>query len=455
MLARMKCVFAALRRPTHHRFSPHQAPSQPLSRQRTPTAPRLPWLLLLAVPLAAPAQSQPQHFTDPLPLLAAVAQTYAAGADTFDLASTSEMVRNGELEHDWQKVYRHAIKGPGKQYRIETRSAPGSFVQVSDGTSEWVYLVEANVYLRRPLPQNWPQFQRVMNGGSQEVQQAWQMRTWLEATVTHFRHATLLPPETLTIEGRSYPCYVVHVTSDDSTLRPQKDYHYDRTLWIDTRDLVLRKQVEHTDTALLLTATIHIPAHHDVTTLYPLADFHPLTTPKTFTFVPPAGSTQVVSMEPEWATPPAAPSAQKLGTMAPEVSLLSADGARVALSSYRGRPVLLDVWATWCGACLVSMPALARLHDLAATLPLAILTVDEDEIPSDATAYLARHGYRWTNVHDPEGTLLKAFASRGIPLTVLLDAQGKIAYYDFAGDEAAVRQAIASLGPPYRAALGP
>jgi outer membrane lipoprotein-sorting protein len=93
----------------------------------------------------AHAQTPRQEFTDPLALLAAVSESYAANPDTFHMESIEESNRNSDLERHWRKIYRTAIKGPGNLYRIETRSPFGSWVQVSDGTNEWVYLVEDKI----------------------------------------------------------------------------------------------------------------------------------------------------------------------------------------------------------------------------------------------------------------------------------------------------------------------
>jgi hypothetical protein len=79
---------------------------------------------------------------------------------------------------------------------------------------------------------------------------------------------------------------------------------------------------------------------------------------------------------------------------------------------------------------------------------VAVITVDQD-VPENAVEYLARHNYSWTNYHDFDNTVSRAFKTDGIPLTILVDAQGKIVYYDFGGDESAVRNAIAALGPEF------
>jgi thiol-disulfide isomerase/thioredoxin len=136
-----------------------------------------------------------------------------------------------------------------------------------------------------------------------------------------------------------------------------------------------------------------------------------------------------------------------IGQAAPRVQFLLSDGNRVALESYRGKPVLLDFWATWCGPCVLAMPNIERLYSLANQNGLTVISVDEDNDALAAVAYLARHEYAWTNYHDLNGWVRKAFRGDYIPLTVLIDAQGKVAYYDSSSNDEALRAAIAKLGP--------
>ena len=409
---------------------------------------------LLVMISAVRAQTPRQEFSDPVALLQVVAKTYGTAVDTFRMESIAESEEKNDLHHEWRKIYRTVIKGPGALYRIETRSPFGSYIQDSDGKNEWVYLIEAKAYLVRPLPEKWPQLPRISVGG-QEISQAWNMRTWLDATAGQYKRATMLPQETITIEGRSYPCYVVHVTSEDSSTHHDKDARSDTTFWIDKTAHVFRKEVEHSDSYIIVTPTVHIPIHNDRTTIYPVVDFSPQTTAQTFQFVPPTDAKQVASLEPDIHLPPSIPQTQMVGKIAPDVSFTTADGKKVDLSSYRGKPLLIDLWATWCGPCLLSMPALNRIYVDARNKGLTVVTFDQDIAADDATEYLARHGYSWTNYHDTDKKVMRAFKDESIPLTVLIDAQGKIAYYDLGGDEAAVRKAIAAQGADFSSLSAP
>lgn len=403
-------------------------------------------LALFSATFAALAEEPPKDFTDPVALLKAVAKTYAAGVDTFRMEAIEETTSNADLRHEWRKVYRTAIKGPGNLYRIETRSAFGSFIQDSDGTNEWVYQIEGKMYEKRPLPPNWPQFSKLYFGGNMEVMAAWSMRASLESVAAGYRHATMLPQETIEVEGHAYPCYVVHVTSNDGD-----SYSY-ITLWIDKTALVFRKQVVHSKRYAMDSgnSAIRLPFLEDSTTVYPAADFNTRIAPDTFRFTPPADAKQVARLEGDWYVPrPSAPNVTMSGQLAPDVSFIAPGGGKIALSSFRGKPVLLDLWATWCGPCLASMPGLNRIYMDVRSKGIAVVTIDQNTDPEDATEYLARHTYTWANFHDVDRKIGTAFKEEAIPLTILIDAQGKIVFYAMGADEAAIRDAIAALGPQY------
>jgi thiol-disulfide isomerase/thioredoxin/outer membrane lipoprotein-sorting protein len=401
----------------------------------------------LVVATAPRAQTPAGEFTDPRALLDAVANIYAEGgdADQFHIEDMEESVRKSELEDERRTVYRTAIQGAGKLYRIEERSPFGSLTQVSDGTTETIYLSETKMYEEHPVPEKWPGIPNGINAAI-ELWNAWDTRATLEAAIAKAEHATMLPQETITVGGKSFPCYVVHATRDSN----QGD-HDDLTFWIDKKALVLRKELQHSDNYLIVGNNIHLPYHSDITDVYPVVDFGPQTSPEFFRFTAPADAQRIASFEPhlDEPLPENHPNTQLAGQMAPDVTLTHADGSKVALSSLRGKPVLIDFWATWCGPCLVSMPLLHRVYDDVKDRAIVFLAIDEDNRAEDATAYLARHKYPWTDIHDTDFQFEKVFKNTAIPLTVLIDAQGKIVYYDFGGDEGALRRAIAALGPEF------
>ena len=411
---------------------------------------------LLSAVLALAAQEK-RAFTDPVTLLQAAAKTYAKGADTFRLDWNTEDDQTSEMRREWVRTRRSAIKGAGNLYRIEAHTNFGTYIQVSDGVNEWVYQVESNSYVKRPVPLNWPQFPKVMDPAIHEVKRAWEQRTWLEEELLSYKRAVMMPEEAIEMEGHRFLCYVLRASSDDSVNRHDKDTRWEMTFWIDKRDLIVRRTLRTYDGSHAFIPTIQIAFHGDSVSDYPITEFDPNIAPETFRFTPPADAKQVETLEPDLKgrIPVEHPKAQMVGNVAPDVSFAGTDGKRVALSDYRGKPLLVDFWATWCGPCLLSMPGLNRIYAEGKEKGLAVISIDENNTADDGPVYFSRHHYAWPNFHDEDRAILGALRGDGIPLTVLIDPQGKVVYYDFAGDEAGLRKAIAALGPEFQSMATP
>jgi thiol-disulfide isomerase/thioredoxin len=131
------------------------------------------------------------------------------------------------------------------------------------------------------------------------------------------------------------------------------------------------------------------------------------------------------------------------GDQLPAVSLTDPAGATLALGEATGKPVLLNLWATWCVPCVTEMPLLDRIAGEMGD-ELTVLTVSEDlEGATAVPAFFAEKGFQhlpqWL---DQNNDLAIAFGGGGsLPLTVLYDAEGKevwrvIGAYDWESEEA-------------------
>jgi thiol-disulfide isomerase/thioredoxin len=146
---------------------------------------------------------------------------------------------------------------------------------------------------------------------------------------------------------------------------------------------------------------------------------------------------------------------EMVGQSVPDVTFVGPDGKEIALSSYRGRPLLIDLWATWCAPCVAALPSLNRIYAEFKGKGMEFISLDQESEEGDrgdavtAARYLAGHHYDWKNFHDSDRKVATALQCDGIPLVVLIDANGKIVYFDFGGKEAYLRKAIANLGPEF------
>ncbi|MXZ34712.1 MAG: TlpA family protein disulfide reductase [Acidobacteria bacterium] len=103
------------------------------------------------------------------------------------------------------------------------------------------------------------------------------------------------------------------------------------------------------------------------------------------------------------------------------------DGIEEALSDYRGRIVLLNFWATWCGPCIAHLP---KLRELVAELPadrFALVAICADEELGTVTGFIQDEPMPWTNWHaGKESDLGRLLGTRTYPTYVLADENGTI-----------------------------
>lgn len=116
---------------------------------------------------------------------------------------------------------------------------------------------------------------------------------------------------------------------------------------------------------------------------------------------------------------------EKQPKAAPAASFIDKAGTRHALDTLRGRYVLVNLWATWCGPCVNELPSLARLAHF--TPGLRVLAVDWKEKPEAVDAFLKSHNAgTLPTLVDDTGSLMKALGAYGLPMTVLIDPKGNI-----------------------------
>jgi cytochrome c biogenesis protein CcmG, thiol:disulfide interchange protein DsbE len=115
---------------------------------------------------------------------------------------------------------------------------------------------------------------------------------------------------------------------------------------------------------------------------------------------------------------------------APPYATVSLEGDSVSLADFRGYPVLLNVWATWCAPCRVEIPELQALHEQHADQGLRVVgvTVDSRGAGHDIRQFIREFGMTYDVWWDPDHAVLNRFGGAGVPLTVLIDRDGTIAW---------------------------
>lgn len=98
----------------------------------------------------------------------------------------------------------------------------------------------------------------------------------------------------------------------------------------------------------------------------------------------------------------------------------------VRLAELRGKPVVINFWASWCVPCRKEAPELARFHEtMGDRAPL--VGVDFQDARGDALAFIRKYGWRFPNIMDPTGALAARYGLIGLPTTFVIDAEGRIA----------------------------
>jgi cytochrome c biogenesis protein CcmG/thiol:disulfide interchange protein DsbE len=112
------------------------------------------------------------------------------------------------------------------------------------------------------------------------------------------------------------------------------------------------------------------------------------------------------------------------GKAAPAIELQTLDGAPVSLGALRGRPVLMNFWATWCVPCRDEFPLLAAAYAEHRTKGLEILGIVHDDTTEGARAFAADMGATWPILADPDDEAWLAYLGVAMPTSFFIDADG-------------------------------
>jgi thiol-disulfide isomerase/thioredoxin len=111
---------------------------------------------------------------------------------------------------------------------------------------------------------------------------------------------------------------------------------------------------------------------------------------------------------------------------APEFQGQLLNGQPVSLRAFRGRPVLLHFWATWCPVCALQQAGIDRIAKDHPVLTVAL----DGESDNQIRQWMQGKGVAYPVVHDPDGRIAGRFAIRGVPTSVVIDARGEIRFVE-------------------------
>ena len=118
--------------------------------------------------------------------------------------------------------------------------------------------------------------------------------------------------------------------------------------------------------------------------------------------------------------------APQVGKPAPDFQLPNLEGQVVSLSDFRGKPVLLNFWATWCSPCRFEMPFIQSIFEESSDTGLVILAVNIGETPSRVRDFIQSGNFSFLVLLDTNQDVALEYNIRGIPTTFFIDKEGVI-----------------------------
>jgi cytochrome c biogenesis protein CcmG, thiol:disulfide interchange protein DsbE len=120
----------------------------------------------------------------------------------------------------------------------------------------------------------------------------------------------------------------------------------------------------------------------------------------------------------------------RVGSAAPSYAAEVLDGERTGLANLRGRPVLLNVWATWCHPCRKEIPALEQLHQAYGGRGLQVVgvSIDQGDQEQGIREFMQEYGASYPVWLDPDGEVQTVFSTVGVPSTFLIDPDGRVVW---------------------------
>jgi thiol-disulfide isomerase/thioredoxin len=399
------------------------------------------WEIVGALPLllasVIPTYAQSIDLPPAVRLLTQVTQKYAE-AQNYYIKAIERDTYSGEFDGGWTRKIIVASE-MGRRFRFETQTGAGNAVAIADGNAIWMRHAGERVYAS--MPESDQVLKDTIRGLNQDVQikQARQLRASLAKLARIVAEADFLPDQSIARGDRLIRSRVILIRESKQG-SPWLDAAGEKTVWIDEDEGKILKIVER--------KTIPAGSPGGAKDVEITTTFETVFDPPDCLFSAEArdeASNGATPLPPHIVNP-----LSLVGKKLPDLQLKSADGTTVTLGSLRGKPLLIDFWATWCAPCIASLSELADIYDQTRGKGLTFLAVDQDQEPGTGFTFLQRKGYTWLDFNDPDGEVHKQLGYEGLPHVLLVDLTGTIVF-DGTGENATeLRSSIARLGSEFR-----
>jgi thiol-disulfide isomerase/thioredoxin len=326
-----------------------------------------------------------------------------------------------------------AVVNPGKS-RTEITNQGITSLAVSDGEVSIIYSSPQKEYVKVPAALGPEGIMRSIGMNMPDLSK-------------FHTAAKTLRDETIEIDGAPHDCWVVESQPGDLSLpvpqssqMPQPKITGARfTYWIDKK-LNLTLQIETTVNVQVASqppASVHgITLKKDLKIDRPIPD-------SLFTFTPPAGAKEVKQID--FRGP--LPKSDLAGKDAPPFEVKDLAGKAYSLGGLKGKPILLDFWATWCTPCRNSVPVVEKLYREYKGRDLVVLSVNTGEDRALVEEFLKKNPLDTPAPLSGDSDILEAYKVHAYPTFILIGRDGKVAaeQIGFSG-ETGLRSMLAQAG---------
>jgi len=383
------------------------------------------YILAALIPILASGCIKEQK--SPLKILQKVENTYQE-LSTYEFQAVMKTnVQAPDNSRNVETPVYYAADLPGKQH-LKMQTGNYTVYVISNGNKTWTYIPQINQYTEAQ--------QSVIstagsspsgNRGSAGIESmASQLKSQYENITSRLVESNILGEETLTINGEPHETYVLQnryessVDLPNSTILPTK-------YWVDKkRHIILKQEMNLKMESQQVGGTVQMTqiTRMDKAKLNQVADS------SLFTFIPPEGAEQVKQLEPlqrseSQGTPLASGPKPQIGNKALPFELTSLSGVKYSLADLKGKVVMLDFWATWCGPCRELHPVLDDLYKKHKDNGLVVLGINAEE-SQKIKKYVKSNGYSFINLIDSGHQVTSKYRVGAIPSIFVINRKGEI-----------------------------
>jgi cytochrome c biogenesis protein CcmG, thiol:disulfide interchange protein DsbE len=364
----------------------------------------LPILLVFAFGLSsASANGQSGKDEDAMQVLRRTASVYQTVKSYEFRVSVQTVLGSGVAEHTFRET-----GSQGGKYRSEDEDPHGE-LRVSDGKTEWTLNRSNNEFAKSPVT---PVTLTPISD--------------FAAIDQHVTATSIRREELYVADGRPVKLYVVEVDRDVWPQRSLKNaqfvmYH------IDEQTFQVREAIAHSNDASEIA-------------VYRILKWNEPLDASLFAFQPPPGAREAAKID-----LPKEHLKSLVGSAAPDFTLQDLDGHDVSLQTLRGKVVILDFWASWCGPCRILTPFLQQLQNALGNKGLVVLGPNVGEDSGTVAEYAKEGSLSFDLLLGAQPDVAEKYHVQAFPTTFVIDRQGHIAYYEDGVSEESARELLIAV----------